>query len=115
MFNLMFIHEDTKNYLISSFPEGLSKKFYSYGLVYNPVHDSIRYGLLPDNIIPVLYWYLGCDDCGFFTISVFNDIHQVHSGLSIKRLHAEVIQYKQVRSFYLLKFLQYIPLGFGYF
>lgn len=78
----------------------------------NSVHDCLGNSLITHNIIAVLYWYFRCDYCGF--LSVFNDLHQVHSGLGIKGLHAKVIQYQQVRPLYLFKFLQYISFGLGY-
>ena len=89
-------------------------QFYPDSLVNDPVQYRIGYCFFSDNIIPSIHRQLRCDECGFLTVPVFYDVHQIHSCSVIKRLYPEVIQYKQVRTLDPFQLLQYASFRFSH-
>lgn len=48
------------------------------------VEDSVSDGLLADDIVPLVDRDLWCNDCGWFTMTIFDDLHEGRSDIDLE-------------------------------
>ena len=81
----------------------------------NPVHDGVRYRLLPDGLVPHLHGDLRGNDGRAGVIPVVNHIHQKTPGDIVKRAQGKVVQDEQVRPLDPFQVPENLPRRFGRF
>lgn len=80
--------------------------------MYDAVEHGVGGGLLADHVVPVLDGDLRCDHCRPTLMPVFDDVHQYAARLGVERLHAEVVQDKQVYTLDAFQIRPYRALSF---